>query len=204
MTDKEEVGWFAVEENKRTHLQMLQAVINRMAANSFHLKGWSVVLVAALFALAAGDSEKAFIYLAYFPALAFWGLDGYFLRQGRLFRKLYDRVRLLEPEKVDFSMDTSVVASEVNSWLKVVFSKTLRSLITPRFTGRCYYRLLSSCSRLVIADRRSNGASSLFQFSLSARHLESESDTQYSERDRLFSGGLSGCVDLGRCQEEGR
>ena len=125
VTDKEEVGWFAVEENKRTHLQMLQAVINRMAANSFHLKGWSVVLVAALFALAAGDSEKAFIYLAYFPALAFWGLDGYFLRQERLFRKLYDRVRLLEPEKVDFSMDTSVVASEVNSWLKVVFSKTL-------------------------------------------------------------------------------
>ena len=35
--------------------------------------------------------------------------------------------RLLEPEKVDFSMDTSVVASEVNSWLKVVFSKTLRA-----------------------------------------------------------------------------
>ena len=114
-----------MEENKRAHLQMLQAVINRMAANSFQLKGWSVVLVAALFALAASGSEKAFIYLAYFPAVAFWGLDGYFLRQERLFRKLYDRVRALDPAKVDFSMNTAVVSSEVSYWLKVVFSKTL-------------------------------------------------------------------------------
>jgi hypothetical protein len=35
------------------HLQMIQAVITRMGSNSFLLKGWSVTLVAALFALAA-------------------------------------------------------------------------------------------------------------------------------------------------------
>ena len=112
-------------EDKRAHLQMIQAVVNRMSVNSFLLKGWSVVLVSALFALAAGGSQELFVYLAYFPAIAFWGLDGYFLRQERLFRKLYDRVRQLDDSETDFSMDTSVVLGEVAAWSSVVFSKTL-------------------------------------------------------------------------------
>jgi len=37
-----------------------------MANNSFLLKGWSVTLVAALFALAAKDSDKKYIVVAYF------------------------------------------------------------------------------------------------------------------------------------------
>ncbi len=40
-------------EAKLKHLEMIQGVVNRMASNSFQLKGWSVVLVSALFALAA-------------------------------------------------------------------------------------------------------------------------------------------------------
>lgn len=112
-------------ENKRLHLQLIQAIVNRMSGNSFLLKGWSVVLVSALFALAAGGSEHLFVYMAFFPALAFWALDGYFLRQERLFRKLYDRVRSLEESEVDFSMDTSAIADQVSGWRRVVFSKTL-------------------------------------------------------------------------------
>lgn len=112
-------------ENKRAHLEMIQAVVNRMSVNSFLLKGWSVVLISALFALAAGDSQALFVYLAYFPAIAFWMLDAYFLRQERLFRKLYDRVRRLPETDVDFAMDTSVVDGEVTAWSAVVFSKTL-------------------------------------------------------------------------------
>lgn len=112
-------------ENKRAHLEMIQVVVNRMSVNSFLLKGWSVVLISALFALAAGDSEALFVYIAYFPAIAFWMLDAYFLRQERLFRKLYDRVRHLAETDVDFSMDTSVVDGDVAAWSAVVFSKTL-------------------------------------------------------------------------------
>ena len=112
-------------ENKRAHLEMIQAVVNRMSVNSFLLKGWSVVLISALFALAAGDSQALFVYIAYFPAIAFWMLDAYFLRQERLFRKLYDRVRRLAETDVDFAMDTSVVDGEVAAWSAVVFSKTL-------------------------------------------------------------------------------
>ena len=113
-------------EHKLQHLQMLQGVINRMAANSFHLKGWSVVLVSSLFALAAQGTNQLFIYLAYFPAFAFWILDGYFLWQERLFRKLYDHVRALPDEQIDFSMDTRIVASQVEPWRSATLSKTLR------------------------------------------------------------------------------
>lgn len=112
-------------ENKRAHLEMIQDIVNRMSVNSFLLKGWSVVLVSALFALAASDSQALFVYLAYFPAVAFWILDGYFLWQERLFRRLYDRVRAVAESGVDFSMDTSGVRGDDGGWFSVVFSKTL-------------------------------------------------------------------------------
>lgn len=117
---------------KLKHLEFIQAVISRMAGNSFLLRGWSVTLVVAVLALANGqDSKKLLIILAVFPVLMFWGLDGYFLRQERLFRKLYDRIRLLKEEEIDFSMDTSTVSDSVVSWLAVSRSKTLMSFYLP-------------------------------------------------------------------------
>ena len=112
-------------ENKLKHLEMLQNVISRMAGNSFLLKGWSVVMVSALFALAASNPKIHFVYLAYFPSIVFWILDGYFLWQERLFRKLYDKVRIASDTDIDFSMNTSSVTNEVSSWIGTMFSKTL-------------------------------------------------------------------------------
>jgi len=112
-------------EKKLKHLEMLQNIIDRMAGNSFSLKGWSVVLVSALFALAASDSNTYFVYLAYLPSIMFWILGGYFLWQERLFRKLYDRVRTACESEIDFSMDTSSVRGEVSSWIGTMFSRTL-------------------------------------------------------------------------------
>lgn len=111
--------------SKHTHLEMLQGVINRLSHNSFLLKGWSVILVSAMFALAAKDAQILFVYLAYFPAIAFWCLDGYFLHQERLFIKLYDHVRELPEEEIDFSMNTAKVKNKVECWVFVTISKTL-------------------------------------------------------------------------------
>ncbi len=107
------------------HLQIIQGVINRLSQNSFLLKGWAVVLVSGLFALAAGNSEILFVYLAYFPAIAFWCLDAYFLRQERLYRALFDEMREVEDADVDFSMDTRSVADKVAPWCKVAVSPTI-------------------------------------------------------------------------------
>lgn len=114
-----------MEPSKQAHLEMIQGVVNRLSHNSFLLKGWSVILVSGMFALAAKDDDLLFVYLANFPALAFWLLDGFFLKQERLFRKLYDHVRKLPEEKVDFSMDVSTVSAEVASWASVSLSITM-------------------------------------------------------------------------------
>ena len=112
-------------ESKTKHLELIQGVINRLSTNSFLIKGWSVVLVSALFALSAGNSNPAFLFLAYIPALVFWGLDGYFLWEERKFRKLYDRVRTLDDSAIDFSMDTTPVTGEAGDWWNATWSKTL-------------------------------------------------------------------------------
>lgn len=114
------------DERKHKHLEFIQGVINRLSINSFLLKGWSVVLVSALFALSAADSRLAFVCLAYIPAIVFWGLDGFFLWQEQLYRKLYDHVRLLKDADIDFSMNTTPFRSGVApTWINATLSKTL-------------------------------------------------------------------------------
>jgi hypothetical protein len=112
-------------ENKVKHLEMIQAVITRMAANSFHLKEWTVVLVSAILAVAASKTSLKFIYISYLPTTVFWILDGYFLWQERLFRKLFDRVRTTDGPDSDFSLDTSVIRHDVKPWIMAIFSTTL-------------------------------------------------------------------------------
>jgi len=111
-------------DKKMKHLEMILGIINRMAGNSFLIKGWCITLVSALIALGSKDGNKRFLLVGYFPILMFWVLDGYFLWQERLFRKLYDGVRGKEEDKIDFSMNTSTFVGE-SSWLGAMFSKTL-------------------------------------------------------------------------------
>lgn len=110
---------------KQAHLEMIQGIVNRLSHNSFLLKGWTVILVSALFALAAKDKNALFIYLAYFPTIAFWCLDGYFLWQERLFRALYDHVRLMEEEHIDYSMNVNKADISGITWANTFLSKTL-------------------------------------------------------------------------------
>lgn len=113
-------------ESKLKHLELVQGVINRMASNSFLLKGWSVTLISALFALAAQDTNQLFIYLAYFPCVAFWSLDGYFLWQEKMYRKLYDEVTQKSEDKIDFNLNAVQYKDDVDSWFEVCFSTTLK------------------------------------------------------------------------------
>ena len=108
---------------KEKHLEFTQGVINRMGQNSFLIKGWTVTLVSALFALAAKDANQKFVIVAYFPTLAFWLLDSYYLYQERLFRKVYDHVR--KANSVDFSLNTKQFDKGFSDWAGAALSKTL-------------------------------------------------------------------------------
>lgn len=114
--------------SKLEHLKMLQAVITRMAGNSFQVKTWCITLTSALLALSSKDARHM-VFVAYLPVLIFWWLDAYFLHQERLFRELYDHVRTSKEEESDFSMKTlsqkSDPITEVKPQFKVAFSRTL-------------------------------------------------------------------------------
>ena len=104
------------------HLELIQGVINRLATDSFRMKGWTVILVSALLVLLAREGRVEFTWIGIVPVLVFWGLDGYFLRQERLFRDLYDHVRHLNEEDIDFSMNIGMFRQ---TWLGAIFSLTL-------------------------------------------------------------------------------
>ena len=83
-----------------------------------------MVLVSALLVLLAREDELQSAYIGFFPVIFFWVLDGYFLWQARLFRDLYDHVRILNNDVIDFSMNTRI---SKQTWLSAVFSGTLVS-----------------------------------------------------------------------------
>ena len=113
-------------DSKIKHMEFIQGVINRLASDSFRMKGWCVVLVAALFILLAREGRIEFIAVALIPVIAFWGLDGYFLWQERLYRALYDHVRTLEEDQIDFSMNASPFRTgRPRTWPSATFSRTL-------------------------------------------------------------------------------
>lgn len=113
-------------EKKLKHLEMIQGVVNRLANNSFMLKGWSVMIVAALLALSAATREKiALMLIAYIPLVVFWILDGYFLWQERLFREVYNHIIKKDEKEIDFVMNPGDFIEGRNTWIRSIFSITL-------------------------------------------------------------------------------
>ena len=78
------------------HLKLIQAIIGRMARNSFAIKSFAVAVSTALIAFTATTGEWSAI-TGYIVVLPLWALDGYFLMHERRFRRLYDETRLGEP-----------------------------------------------------------------------------------------------------------
>lgn len=113
-----------MEDNKAAHLGFIQGVINRMGNNSFLLKGWSVSLVVALFALSASGSDKTFIHIAFFPVLVFWVLDAFFLYQEKLFIELYREVAEGGISSDKFTLSTSAVKPKTPSMIKLAFTNS--------------------------------------------------------------------------------
>jgi hypothetical protein len=118
-------------DDKVEHLKIIQGVISRMATNSFALRGWTVTLVAALFAFGAREADRAFIVVAWIPVLVFAGLDAYYLWRERLFRKLYaDVAARPATTAVDFAMDVEPHKTQ-ETWPKALGSTTILGFYGP-------------------------------------------------------------------------
>ena len=122
-----------MEEGRKDHLLMIQGIIERMAQNSFQLKGWTVTLAAAPEVFLKGEARPAWLFVPSLPVIAFWLLDAWYLRRERLFRRLFDHART-ENGPPDFSMDVRPFAGEVGPVLAgpALFVAIALAVILPR------------------------------------------------------------------------
>lgn len=111
-------------EAKIKHLEFIQGAINRMANNSFLLKGWTVTLTGALLALTFKQVDRHYLFISVAVGLMFWSLDSYYLSRERRFIALYDSVRKADGENTDFSMHTRTSAKNCR-WLSCLTSRTM-------------------------------------------------------------------------------
>lgn len=105
-------------------IDLIQDIIKRMASNSFMMKGWSITLVVATLLL---KGTKYQVPIALIPLFSFWVLDAYFLRQERLYRKLYEWViaNRLKTEDYLFDLNAYRFTPMVQSTFRIMFSTTL-------------------------------------------------------------------------------
>ncbi|MEH0558367.1 hypothetical protein OG810_32065 [Streptomyces sp. NBC_01693] len=113
-----------LDADRIKHLEFIQAVITRMGTNSFLVKGWALTLAAAFLALSAGRLSWPLALAGAVPLICFWSLDGYFLRQERLFRHLYEDARRPASTVEVLSMNIGPYLERV-LWKHVAFSSTL-------------------------------------------------------------------------------
>ena len=122
-------------ELRLRHLDMIQVVVARHAQNSFAVRGWSVTVVSAVFAVAVTQDQapSATVLVALAPTLIFWGLDAYYLWNERLFRALYaDAARRAraggapgEPDVPLFDLSTAAYRATVDTWWRTLFQPTV-------------------------------------------------------------------------------
>jgi len=122
MTDKEIL---------HKEIDLIQGIINRMANNSFLLKGWLVSLIAIIIALTKdsiiADESIYFGIILLLLVTAFWYLDAFFLHKERCYRKLYDWVIENRKNTDDYlyNLNYTRFEKQVSGVLRVMFSRTL-------------------------------------------------------------------------------
>ncbi|QJT00106.1 hypothetical protein G9272_07260 [Streptomyces asoensis] len=115
-----------LDDGRIRHLELIQTIVARMGNNSFLIKGWSLTVTGALLAYAVGNDKDSVALVSFLPVVAFWLLDGYFLYQERLFRRLYDRVRRQDASVEPFAMDVTPGREEAG---------ILRAAVSPTVSG---------------------------------------------------------------------
>lgn len=137
MTENDKKDYFLKE------VDIIQSTINRMASNSFLIKGWTITLVVGTLLLKGTDIQA---FIALIPIGMFWGLDTYFLWQERLFRARYKWVidnRLKSDERI-FDMDTSAFKTNVKI-IEAWYSRTLLLFYLTILSITIIYIVVSYC-----------------------------------------------------------
>lgn len=130
-------------ESQIRYFEMLQQLIQRMANNSFLLKGWDVTLMAAVFALTSNNYNNLFMQFIYVPNIIFWCLDAYYLQIERKYRILYNNKIINKSDEVIFELKIPQSSKlEKTCFLQCFFSKTEVLFYFPIFILTLTYIIL--------------------------------------------------------------
>ena len=125
-------------------IDLIQGCINRMAHNSFIIKGWLISLIAVVLTLLPENFEMKWLCIVgLLVTICFWYLDGYFLKLERLFRWKYEWVIVKRLDTDKWCYDLNPYNKEM--WLinpdgtekripkeiEVMLSKTLLPIYIP-------------------------------------------------------------------------
>jgi hypothetical protein len=122
-----------MDEDKRKHLDYLQAIISRMNANSFQLKNMAIVILSAMFALFTVMPKGLLLFLTGVPLIVFLLLDAYYLQQEKKFRAMYNDVAGLTNRQKIRPYELSVDKYHGNgcSFWESLFSETIFLFYVP-------------------------------------------------------------------------
>lgn len=81
-----------MEENKRHHIDLVEAQILRMNDNSKQMKAWCFALVTGIISIYVQTCNWNFLWIGLITILLFAWLDAYYLLLERKFRCLYNDI----------------------------------------------------------------------------------------------------------------
>lgn len=74
----------------QVHLEIIQSIIQRMAANSASCKTWCITLVSAILVVVADKGNPQYAFISFIPIILFFVLDTYYLSLEKMFRESYN------------------------------------------------------------------------------------------------------------------
>ncbi|WP_246169389.1 HIT family protein [Actinotalea subterranea] len=114
-------------EDRRKHLDYIQAVVTRQSAASSSAKGWLLPIITATFGFALTQGSWPLAALGMVAVVLFAYLDANYLRSERQFRRLYNtvarssrRVPLFTLDPIDADEPLPADAQAVSKWKRAV------------------------------------------------------------------------------------
>lgn len=96
-------------EDRRKHLEFIQAIIARMSAASASAKGWLLPVVTAAYGYALTKHSPSVAILGIVASVMFAFIDAHYLDEERKYRRLYNAVASGKQQIPPFSLDPSQV-----------------------------------------------------------------------------------------------
>ena len=127
------------QENLHKELELIQSVITRMANNSFLIKGWTMTLMSALIAfgkdsiLLSNLNGIYYLIMMLSVLIPFWWLDAYYLKQERIFRKVYEKA-ITDPDsknRTKYDLNPREMAKDVDSVIRTMWAGAISWFYIP-------------------------------------------------------------------------